>query len=332
MKYNLVKVNCAGLISSKHNQFTIIFVLVWPVLLSYVLYPDTFGFSWNAGRGGFLIATILILIEIVWSHPVITGRKISILITFAILISLYFFSLSFGSSQILSSVGSSAGALIGESWMSMWDYFILAIYFGVTLVLIFGRKDWLIIGGGATLFLIGYATILLLDSLFPYDTLGNLQYLVPIYLNSNVKILESFGHLLNFQTEFPPQTFGNTLVLYSQEGPFVMKVYWPSAGVHSIVIFGLVMFAFLLKTVIPWKRMLIYLFSGIFLTCVVNSVRITLLSLYALGLNSDFNSWEQLHSVIGEIMFIPWLLLYLALVIHLERKLSIQKNNSSKYR
>jgi thaumarchaeosortase len=236
-------------------------------------------------------------------------------------------------------MGSSAGALIGESWMSMWDYFILAIYFGVTLVLIFGRKDWLIIGGGATLFLIGYATILLLDSLFPYDTLGILQYLVPIYLNSNVKILESFSHLLNFQTEFPPQTFGNTLVLYSQDGPFVMKVYWPSAGVHSIVIFGLVMFAFLLKTVIPWKRTLIYLFSGIFLTCVVNSVRITLLSLYVLGLNSDFNSWEQFHSVIGEIMFIPWILLYLALVIHLERryygtrgKLSIHQNNSSKYR
>ena len=110
------------------------------------------------------------------------------------------------------------------------------------------------------------------------------------------------------------------LVLDSPDGPFVMKVYWPSAGVHSIVIFGLVMFAFLLKTVIPWKRTLIYFFSGILLTCVVNGIRITLLSLYTLVPNSDFNSWEQFHSIIGEIIFIPWILLYLAFVIRLERR------------
>jgi hypothetical protein len=44
-----------------------------------------------------------------------------LLLTFTILISLYVFSLSFGSSHILSAMGSSAGALISESWMLMWD-------------------------------------------------------------------------------------------------------------------------------------------------------------------------------------------------------------------
>lgn len=319
MKYNLVKVYCTGLISSRYHQIIVIIVLLWPVLLSYVLYPDTFGFSWNAGRGGFLIVTILILIEIIGSRPVITGRETSLLITFAILIGLYFFSLSFGSS-ILSDMGRSAGVLVSESWMSMWDYVILAIYFVITLVLVFGKKDWIRIGGAATLFLMGYAAILLLDSLYPYDTLGILQYLVPTLLNFNVGILDSVSHILNLQTEFASQTFGNTLVLYSPDGPFVMKVYWPSAGVHSIVIFGLVLFAFLLKTVIPRKRTLIYLFSGILLTCLVNSMRIMLLSLYVLDPNSDFSSWEHFHSVIGEVMFIPWVLLYIAFVICLEKR------------
>lgn len=279
--------------------------------------------------------TILTLIEIFGSRPVITGRETSMLITFAILIGLYFFSLSFGS-YILSDMGRSAGVLISESWMSMWDYVILAIYFVIVLALIFGKKDWIRIGGAATLFLMGYATILFLDSLYPYDTLGILQYLVPTLLSFNVGILDSINHILNLQTEFDSQTFGNTLVLYSSDGPFVMKVYWPSAGVHSIVVFGLVMFAFLLKTVIPWKRTLIYLFSGILLTCVVNSMRITLLSLYALDPNSDFSSWEQFHSVIGEVMFIPWVLLYIAFVICLEKRyyetrgrLSLQDNSCS---
>jgi thaumarchaeosortase len=320
MKFSLVIYRCTWLISNRYDQIIIAILLIWPILLSYVLYPHTFGFSWNEGRGGFLIATILTLIELFGSSPVISGRNKWILISFTILISLYVFSLSFGSSHILSAMGSSAGALVSESWMLMWDYVILAVYFVVTLRITFGKKDWLRIGGAATLFLMGYATILLLDSLFPYDTLGILQYFVPTYLNFTVAFLESIGHLLNHQPEGITQTFGNTLVLHGTEGPFVMKVYWPSAGVHSIVIFGLVMLAFLLKTATPWKRRLIYLFSGILLTCVVNGLRITLLSLYALNPNLDSSSWEQFHSVIGEIIFIPWVLLYLALIICLEKR------------
>jgi thaumarchaeosortase len=320
MKFSLVIYRCTWLISTRYDQIIIVILLIWPILLSYVLYPHTFGFSWNEGRGSFLIATILTLIELFGSCPVISCRNKWILITFTILISLYVFSLSFGSSHILSAMGSSAGALVSESWVLMWDYVILAVYFVVTLRITFGNKNGLKIGGAATLFLMGYATILLLDSLFPYDTLGILQYFVPTYLNLTVAFLDSIGHLLNHQPEVITQTFGNTLVLYGPEGPFVMKVYWPSAGVHSIVIFGLVMLAFLLKTATPWKRRLIYLFSGILLTCVVNGMRITLLSLYALNPNLASSSWEQFHSVIGEIIFIPWVLLYLALVICLEKR------------
>lgn len=266
-----------------------------------------------------MIATVLLLVEILGSRPVIRGPKTGLLIALGILISLYFLSLPFGSSNFLSSIGSSAGVLISESWMSMWDYTILAMYFLITLVLIFGKREWITIGGAAILFLIGYATILLLDSLFPYDTLGIFQFLVPIYLNVNVGILETINHILNLETEFNSQTFGNTLVLNRQDGPFVMKVYWPSAGVHSIIIFSFVLFAFLLKSSIPWTRIFIYLALGMFLTGVVNIMRIMILSLYAIDPNSDLPSWEQFHSVIGEIIFIPWVVLYLVFVIFVEK-------------
>ncbi len=266
-----------------------------------------------------MIATVLLLVEILGSRPVIRGPKTGLLIALGILISLYFLSLPFGSSNFLTSIGKLAGVLISESWMSMWDYTILAMYFLITLVLIFGKKEWITIGGAATLFLIGYATILLLDSLFPYDTLGILQFLVPIYLNVNVGILETINHILNLETEFNSQTFGNTLVLNSPDGPFVMKVYWPSAGVHSIIIFSFVLFAFLLKSSILWTRIFIYLVLGMFLTGVVNIMRIMILSLYAIDPNSDLPSWEQFHSVIGEIIFIPWVLLYLVFVIFIEK-------------
>ena len=302
------------------KQIMVIILLLWPILLSYILYPYTFGFGWNAGRGGFLIVAVIALFEISESRPVIKRHESWMLIVFASFISLYFIGLSLGASDVLSDIGRSAGALIDKSWISMWDYVILAIYFIVILMLIFGRKDWLRIGGAATLFLTGYAIILLLDSLFPYDSLGIFQFIVPAYMSFNAQIINSIIHILNIQTHFASQTLGNTLVIYGPDGPFVMKVYWPSAGIHSIIIFGLVMLAFFLKTVIPRKRAVIYLFFGILVTCIVNSMRITILSLYTVDPNLDLSSWEQLHSTIGEVLFIPWILLYAVFVIYLENQ------------
>ncbi|HZD34381.1 MAG TPA: hypothetical protein VE130_04180 [Nitrososphaeraceae archaeon] len=221
---------------------------------------------------------------------------------------------------MVSGTGRVAGVLIDESWTLMWDYIVLAIYFIGIFLLIFGKKQWIRIGGAATLFLAGYAIILLLDSLFPYDSLGFLQSVVPTYLSINKVILDSIIHALDLQRDFKAQTLGNALAIYGPDGPFVMKVYWPSAGIHSIVIFGVVMFALFLKTIIPWKRALLYLFVGIILTCIVNGMRITILSLYALDPNSNSSDWELLHSTVGEIMFIPFILLYLAFIIRLEKR------------
>src|SRR5687768_5660866 len=109
MKNYLVLFNCTRLVFRIYSQVILFTLLLWPVLLSYLLYPDTFVFSWNEGRGGFLIATVLLLVEILGSRPVIRGPKTGLLIALGILISLYFLSLPFGSSNFLSSIGSSAG-------------------------------------------------------------------------------------------------------------------------------------------------------------------------------------------------------------------------------
>jgi thaumarchaeosortase len=320
LKDDRVKVWYRGVISSEYKLTVVLFVLLWPVLFTYLLYPDTFGIAWNTGRGGFLIASVLIVIEIIGSRPTIRGHEIKMFIIIAIPISLYFFGLSFGVLDILSNMARASGALVEESWKSMWDYVVLAVYSSSVLMVVYGRKEWIRVGGASAFFLFGYATILLLDSVFPYDTLGIFQFLVPPYLNLNAGILDLTTNIVDYQADSAVQVFNNTLVLHTPNGPFVMKVYWPSAGVHSIIIFGLVLFAFFLKTNIPGKRMLVYLATGILLTCVMNSIRITLLSLYALSQNSDLSSWEQFHSVIGEILFIPWIILYIALVICLEKR------------
>jgi thaumarchaeosortase len=140
-----------------------------------------------------------------------------------------------------------------------------------------------------------------------------------------VRFIDSF--VMNVGPENPaspglPATArDNLLLLNGLHGPFALQVFWPSAGVHSMIIYTLVMLAFLLKMEMPLKRKLIYFAIGTFGTATVNVVRIISLSLYALVVTTNVREWEAFHSVAGEIMFLPWLGIYLAIVMYIETKM-----------
>jgi len=112
----------------------------------------------------------------------------------------------------------------------------------------------------------------------------------------------------------------NLMFLKGDFGPMVLQVFWPSAGVHSIIIYSLVMGAFLLKMNIPRNRKAVYFGLGIAGTIGVNMIRIFSLSWYALKVTTDAKQWEEFHSVAGEIMFLPWLFIFLLIVILIETK------------
>jgi thaumarchaeosortase len=100
-----------------------------------------------------------------------------------------------------------------------------------------------------------------------------------------------------------------------------------------MIIYTLVMLALLLKMDMPLSRKLIYFAAGTLGTVAVNLVRIVSLSLYALVVTTDVQEWEAFHSVAGEIMFLPWLGIYLGVVIYIEnnriRKLRAEADNTT---
>jgi thaumarchaeosortase len=99
-----------------------------------------------------------------------------------------------------------------------------------------------------------------------------------------------------------------------------LQVFWPSAGVHSIVIFSLVIGAFMLKLNIPRNRKAVYFVLGIIGTVIVNLIRIFSLSWYALKVTTDPVAWEEYHKIAGEIMFLPWLFAFILIVILIESR------------
>jgi thaumarchaeosortase len=301
-------------------------ILVSPILFTLIAYPDTFILSWNEGRGGFLFAMAFIAAELVGLKYSMTNKRLLMVAGMAALTISYFIALPYGLSDYIRNGKDVYNVSLVDSWMWMWDFVVMAIFVASSLVLLFGNR-WYKIASAGALYLAGSALILALDAFFPFDSLGPLQIIVPIYLQIDQAVINFIDtSIINVGPQTPNNSAqpalarGNLLVMNGLHGPFALQVFWPSAGVHSMIIYTLVMLALLIKMDMPSTRKLIYFAAGTLGTITINLVRIVSLSLYALLVTTNVQEWEAFHSIAGEIMFLPWLGIYLAVVIYIENK------------
>jgi len=287
-------------------------IIASPIIFALVAFPDSFSLSWNQGRGGFLFALVFVVAELIGLKIIISKKKLIAVIPFAIIVITYIIGLEYGLRDYILSSAEQFNVQLIHSWTWMWDFIVMDIFVIVALSIFFGKR-WIRIAPAGPIFLGGSAIILSLDAFFPYDSLGPLQYVVPYLVQTNVWLVNVFD--LGTAT-----ARDNLMFLKGDFGPMVLQVFWPSAGVHSIIIYSLVMGAFLLKMNIPRNRKAVYFGLGIAGTIGVNMIRIFSLSWYALKVTTDAKQWEEFHSVAGEIMFLPWLFIFLLVVILIETK------------
>ena len=288
-----------------------IIVVILPTMFTIVAYSESFSLSWNQGRGGFLFAMAFVVAELVGIKYVIPKNRFYLCVPLIVLTIAYFAFLPFGLHDYIMSLVDVFGVL-EYSWGWLFDFAVMALFVTATLAILFGRK-WFRIAPAGPIFLAGNAIILALDSFFPYDILGPLQYIVPYLVQANVWAITALD--LGIAT-----ARDNLMFLNGDFGPFALQVFWPSAGVHSVIIYSLVMMAFLIKMNIIRRRKIMYFIIGIAGTIFVNMIRIFSLSVYALKVTTDPEAWEEFHSVAGEIMFLPWLFIFLLIVTAIETK------------
>jgi len=291
-----------------------------PILFVLAVYPDSFSMSWNQGRGGFLFGLAFIVAEIVGIRFIVSKRRLIFGVPLAIATITYFVLLDFGLHDYIINAAPAFNVQLIYSWEWFWDFLVITIFAISASILMFGKK-WIRIVIAGPVFLGGSAIILSLDAFFPYDTLGPLQYFVPHLVQTNVWIINAF--------ELGTATArDNLMFLQGDHGPFALQVFWPSAGVHSVVIYSLVMMAFLLKMNIKQNRKIMYFGLGIIGTIVINLIRIFSLSVFALKVSTNPVEFEEYHSVAGEIMFLPWLFGFLLVVTIIETKRMKKKEAS----
>jgi len=291
-----------------------------PILFVLAVYPDSFSMSWNQGRGGFLFGLAFIVAEIIGIKFIVSKRRLIFGIPLAAVTIIYFVLLDFGLHDYIINAAPAFNVQLIYSWEWFWDFLVITIFAISASILMFGKK-WIRIVIAGPVFLGGSAIILSLDAFFPYDTLGPLQYFVPHLVQTNVWIINAFD--LGVAT-----ARDNLMFLQGDHGPFALQVFWPSAGVHSVVIYSLVMMAFLLKMNIKQNRKLMYFGLGIIGTIIINLIRIFSLSVFALKVSTNPVEFEEYHSVAGEIMFLPWLFAFLLVVTVIETKRMKKKEAS----
>ena len=302
------------------NTILSMLLIASPILFVLAAYPDSFSMSWNQGRGGFLFGLAFIVAEIIGIKFIVSKRRLIFGIPLAAVTIIYFVLLDFGLHDYIINAAPAFNVQLIYSWEWFWDFLVITIFAISASILMFGKK-WIRIVIAGPVFLGGSAIILSLDAFFPYDTLGPLQYFVPHLVQTNVWIINAFD--LGVAT-----ARDNLMFLRGDHGPFALQVFWPSAGVHSVVIYSLVMMAFLLKMNIKQNRKFIYFGLGILGTIIINLIRIFSLSVFALKVSTNPVEFEEYHSVAGEIMFLPWLFAFLLVVTVIETKRMKKKEAS----
>ena len=289
-----------------------ILIISSPILFSMIAFPDSIAWSWNEGRGGYFFALVFVVAELIGLKIVISRKRLLAVIPMALITISYLISLEYGLRDYLIESAEQFDVQLIYSWTWMWDFIVMAIFIVAALSLFFGKR-WIRIAPAGPIFLTGTAIILSLDAFFPYDTLGPLQYIVPYFVQANVWVIT----VLDLGTAVAKD---NVMFLRGEHGSMALQVFWPSAGVHSIIIFSLVIGAFMLKMNIARNRKAVYFILGIIGTITVNLIRIFSLSWYALKVTTDPVAWEEYHKIAGEIMFLPWLFAFILVVILIESR------------
>jgi len=289
-----------------------ILIISSPIIFSMVAYPDSIAWSWNEGRGGFLFGLVFVVAELVGLKIVISKKRLLAVIPMAIATITYLIALEHGLRDYLIESAEYFNVELIFSWTWMWDYIVMSIFIIAALSVYFGKR-WIRIAPAAPIFLTGTAIILSLDAFFPYDSLYFLQAYVPIILQSTEWVVNAFD-LGTIAVK------DNVMFLRGDHGSMALQVFWPSAGVHSTIIFSLVIGAFMLKLNIPRHRKIIYFVLGIIGTNIINIIRVISLSWYALKVTTDPVAWEEYHKIAGEIMFLPWLFAFILVVIMIESR------------
>ncbi len=298
------------------TPYIVYFVIL--VLVAFLADPYSFTRSWNEGRSAMLAIVPLVFLEAgrVSLTPLKSARKAyAAWLTLAVAAVYYF---AYAQPAVFNWVVSEGRSLdvspiiVQYSWVWGIDYAVTSVF--LVSLLFLDRASKTIT---PLIYTAGMASFLFIDVLLPMNTLGPFGYVVP-------PVLQVVAGTLDLFAPGAAHAHGNILMLQNSLGSMNLQVFWPSAGLDGIVIGLLVVVAICVKAGTGWARGALYLALGVVGSFLVNVLRLALLAVYAMSNITNPQAFQAFHSVIGELIFIPWIIAFVVLILRRESRISTQ--------
>jgi thaumarchaeosortase len=213
------------------------------------------------------------------------------------------------------------GYLLGAAWPLLVEYIVFAVSFLATILLAYGK------GGlkkfGLTLaFIIGVSGVYFLDIFFPYGVLKPFQLLALPTAACAAIVLDILGYV--FTLSFSPGAEAMPIIRTQAGGRwYSVGIAWPCAGVHSMFLYTLIILLLFKKSDISRFRKTIYFIAGAIGTYSVNILRI--LVYFRILVNQGLTAAQTFHDVYAELLFVVWILLYILLIIFIQKFRLVEK-------
>jgi thaumarchaeosortase len=213
---------------------------------------------------------------------------------------------------------------IGFDWPLSVEYVVFAASFLVTILLAYGKRG--LRAFSITIAFIAVITVVyMIDSLYPYGAFKPLQALALPTAACAAVLLEAIG--IRFVMMFSPGSASAPIIVVNLQGSTVpTSIAWPCAGVHSLFLYAIIFLLLFKKSDISDFRKSIYFIIGLIGTFSANVLRIV--TYFVLLVNKGKDVALTFHNVYGELYFFSWILVYILLIVGIQKYRLLEKTKS----
>ncbi|MEM1539919.1 MAG: exosortase/archaeosortase family protein [Candidatus Bathyarchaeia archaeon] len=302
--------------------------------------------TWK-GRMFYLFFIWLIFIEsvIYWNELIDVKPKSCFLaiasLTFALIPTVYIMAVNhFGLDLMVLKVGFNLGirAITPEGypwdflylqWPLSCEYIVLAVFFISAATLAYGLKGLKFFSISFVL-IAGIGAVYMFDTIYPFGVFKPLQAFALPTAATAAAILD----LLGYKTilKFPANSSLTSshlprLIIWNEKAFAAADIGWACSGVHSLLLYVLIILVFFKKTEISSFRKLAYFVTGFIGTYFINVLRIC--SYLLIYLHQGRIAADVFHDSYGELYFFAWIFAYIALIASVQRFMLVERTRNA---
>jgi thaumarchaeosortase len=209
-------------------------------------------------------------------------------------------------------------------WPLSFEYLIFFLSYTCAIILAYGKTGVRVFS--ISLLLLGsIAFIYMIDTFYPMGLFTPLQLFALPTAASAAAFLELIGYktYLRFPILYNVGQQQSYLPLLGISGTSSNALIgWPCAGVHSILLFILIISLFFKRSEIPSFRKAVYFIIGLFGTYFVNILRIS--TILIIGIQ-DSSAAKIFHDYYAELYFFTWIFAYIILIVAIQKYMIIER-------